>query len=312
MNLLKNVTKFYKQFALDYSQKKHTIVWLQKPTYEVSMKQDNFTKNIQGNGSIYIQSWLPESKPTALMIVVHGFGEHSSRYGSHFADYYTNSNIGIYAFDLPGHGKSEGIRGHIANPSALLEIIDQLIRQIKEEFPQIPLFLYGHSFGGEISLWYTLVRNPLVNGIIITSPLIGPKDSVPPLKLLLARVMDRIMPSFSMGNGLNPKYLSRDSDVVEKYIHDPLVHPRISAKSGMMVINRGQWILEHAEENKNKILVMIGTEEGIVNKIAVDEFCRFAPNVTYKIWPGFFHELHNEPEKKQIFDFSLQWLTANL
>ena len=109
-----------------------------------------------------------------------------------------------------------------------------------------------------------------------------------------------------MDNGLNSKYLSREINIVNAYINDPLVHRKISARSGMMVINRGQWILEHASDNKNKMLIMIGSDEGIVNKESVDKFCELAPNITYKIWPGFYHELHNEPERKQIFDFSLK------
>lgn len=276
------------------------------------MKQDSFIKEIPGNGSIFYQSWLPSGKPDAIMIVIHGFGEHCSRYGTHFADLYTNSNIGIFTFDLPGHGKTPGKRGHIANPLVLLEILDLLIKQIRDEYPQTPLFLYGHSFGGEVSLWYTLVRNPSLNGVIITSPLIGTKDPVPPFKLLLAKLMDKFLPSFTMDNGLDPKFLSRDPQVVETYVNDPLVHKQISAKSGMMVINRGQWILDHAKDNKNKMLIMIGSDEGIVNKASVDKFCEAAPNITYKIWPGLYHELHNEPEKKQIFDFSLKWIKQNI
>ena len=276
------------------------------------MKHSDLIKEISGNESIYFQSWLPSGKPIAIMIVVHGFGEHSSRYGTHFADFYTSSNIGIFTFDLPGHGKSQGKRGHIANPFVLLELIDHLIKQIKEDYPNTPLFLYGHSFGGEVSLWYSLVRNPIINGVIITSPLIGPKDPVPPFKLLLAKIMDKILPSFSMDNGINPKLLSRDPHVVENYVNDPLVHRQISARSGMMVINRGQWILDHAKDNTNKILVMICSKEGIVNKESVDKFCDLTPNITYKIWPELYHELHNEPEKKQIFDFSLKWIMQNL
>jgi acylglycerol lipase len=282
------------------------------PICEVSMKLNNSFQNISGNGSIYFQSWMPLNKPAALMIVIHGFGEHSSRYGTHFAEFYTNSNIGLFSFDLPGHGKSSGKKGHIANPPALFEIIDFLLKQIKDEYPQLPVFIYGHSFGGEVALWYSLVRNPHVNGVIATSPLIGPKDAVPTSKLLLARLMEKILPSFSMENGINPNFLSRDSEVVKKYLNDPLVHNQISAKSGMMVINCGQWILENAKSNKNKLLVMVGSDEGVVNKEAIDQFCKSAPNTTYKIWPYLYHELHNEPEKKQIFDFSLNWLLMNM
>jgi alpha-beta hydrolase superfamily lysophospholipase len=172
--LLKFVTCFYKQYALDYSQKTPTITW-KKMFFEVSMKHTDYVQDISGNGPIYIQSWLPSEKPTAIMIVFHGFGEHSSRYGTHFAEFYTSSKIGIFSVDLPGHGKSHGKKGHIANPSELLEIIDLLIKKLKIEYPKTPLFLYGHSFGGEVTLWYTLVRNPIVNGVIVTSPLIGPR-----------------------------------------------------------------------------------------------------------------------------------------
>ena len=60
------------------------------------MDHNSFIKEIPGNGPIFFQSWLPSKKPSAIMILIHGFGEHSSRYGTHFAEFYTNSNIGIF------------------------------------------------------------------------------------------------------------------------------------------------------------------------------------------------------------------------
>ncbi len=276
------------------------------------MDHKSYMKDIPGNGPLFFQSWLPTNKPQAIMILVHGFGEHSSRYNTHFAEFFTNSGIGIFSFDLPGHGKTHGKRGHIANPVILLETIDLLVKQIKSEYPETPIFLYGHSFGGEVTLWYTLVRKPQLNGVIVTSPLIGPKDPVPFLKLLLAKIMDKVFPAFSMGNGIKTKFLSKDTNIVNAYIADPLVHRKISARSGMMIIDRGQWILAHADNNKNKMLLMIGSDEGIVNKESVDKFCEKCPYVTYKVWPGMYHELHNDIEKSQVFDFSLKWMMQNV
>src|SRR4030066_1789487 len=100
------------------------------------MDQNSFIKDISGIGPIFFQSWLPADKPSAIMILIHGFGEHSSRYGTHFAEFYTNSNIGIFTFDLPGHGNTPGKRGHITNPDKLLETLDLLIKQIKADYPQ--------------------------------------------------------------------------------------------------------------------------------------------------------------------------------
>ncbi|MCJ7518231.1 MAG: hypothetical protein MUO42_00975 [Anaerolineaceae bacterium] len=60
------------------------------------------------------------------------------------------------------------------------------------------------------------------------------------------------------------------------------------------------------------MLVMVGSGEGIVNKEAIDQFCKNAPNITYMVWPDFYHELHNEPGKNQVFDYSLNWLLMNI
>jgi acylglycerol lipase len=276
------------------------------------MVHSEFYKVMPNCGQIYFQSWLPDGDLKALMILVHGFGEHSSRYGTHFAEFYTSSNVGIITFDLPGHGKSFGKKGHIAYPDALPGIIDSLIQESSIKYPNIPLFLYGHSFGGEVVLWYSLARNPPVKGVLVSSPLIGPKDAVPLSKLALAKIMDKLLPPFSMDNGINPNLLSRDPLVVKNYISDPLVHRQISARSGMMVINRGKWILDNAKENNIEMLLMVGSKEGIVNKDAIDFFSKTAPYVTYKIWPVLYHEIHNEPEKIQVLNYSLDWMMKRI
>lgn len=273
------------------------------------------TENIQEiriGKKVFFQTWLPDNKMSAMILLIHGLGEHSGRYGTHFSDYYIGKNIGISTFDLPGHGKSYGKKGHIDDPVFLLEMIDNELTKIKGQFPGVPIFLYGHSFGGEIALWYILAKNPQIEGIILTAPLIGPKDPVPPMKMLLAKTMEKLMPSFSLKNGLRPEDLSRNDQIVNNYISDPFVHPVVSAKTGMLIINRGYWILENAIYNTSKILLMVGEKENIVNPQAIYQFQMTAPKVTYKVWPGAFHELHNEPEKNEIYDFTFEWIRNHL
>ncbi len=272
------------------------------------MKYSENSREVRDGKQIFFRSWLPDNKIAGMIFLIHGLGEHSQRYGTSFADFYTGHKIGVKSFDLPGHGYSYGKKGDIDDPILILEIIDGLINETRVQFPELPLFIYGHSFGGEIGLWYDLARNPKVNGVIITSPLIGPKDPVPASKMFLAKTMDKLLPSFSMNNGLSPMDLSHDKTVVNDYISDPLIHPMVSARTGMMIINRGQWIMENAEENKNEMLVMIGDCENIVNPEPVIKFAESAPHVTLKIWPGLFHEIHNELEKNDIFNYTLKWI----
>lgn len=256
----------------------------------------------------YGQMWLPDSNITGMILVIHGLGEHCGRYATHFSDFYTFNNYGVAAFDLPGHGKSSGKKGHINNPFSLLEIIDNQIKIINDRFPNLPLFIYGHSFGGEIAIWYTLVRKPDINGLILSAPLIGPKDPVPFAKLILAKTLEKIMPSFCLNNGLNTDFLSRDPRIVNEYRADPLVHNKVSAKTGMMIINRGKWIMNNIHDNTGRILMMAGENEAIVNPEAIKSLAVKAPKIQLKIWPDLYHELHNEPEKEEVMAFTLDWM----
>lgn len=261
---------------------------------------------------LFYQIWQPEKEPRAVILLIHGLGEHSGRYGSHFASFYTKAGIAILAPDLPGHGKTKGIRGHISKAEDFFDILDMLLEKTKALFPAKPIFLYGHSMGGEIVLWYTLDRHPSVKGVFVTSPSIDTKEPIPPFKLFLASLLNTLWPSFTMDNGLEVTQLSRDKQVVDAYVSDPLVHKKVSARLGWMISQRGAWILSHAQQNTNTMLVMIGSNEGIVSKEAVDAFCKSAPKIDYKIWPKLYHEIHNEPEKQEVFKFSLAWLEKQL
>ena len=272
------------------------------------MNIEELPTKISGDQLIFTRWCLPESKLAGMLLVVHGLGEHSGRYATHFSEFYTGHNFGVAAFDLPGHGKSTGKRGHIENPIWLLETIDRLIQMIEYRFPDLTIYLYGHSFGGEIALWYSLVRNPAVKGVILSAPLIGPKDPVPLPKLILAKTMDKIMPSFCMNNGLRTEKLSRDPEIVKQYHADPLVHNKVSARTGMMIINRGNWIIGHIHENRQNILLMVGEKEEIVNPDAIHRLAQKGPKILLKTWPDLYHELHNEPEKQDVMTYSLNWM----
>jgi len=275
------------------------------------MKHEEGNLQVQGFQSIYYQIWQPEKETRSVILLIHGLGEHGGRYGADFAQFYTDAGFAIIAPDLPGHGNTPGPRGHIADNSLFLDHIDHFLQKIKEIFPGKPVFIYGHSMGGLLALWFALTRKPLINGMVVTSPGIHTKDPVPAVKKTLARIMNKIMPSFRMDNGLDANLLSHDKNVVSAYVGDPLVHKMISARMGLLFIDHGDWILEHAAENPVNILLMIGENEGIVDKASVDQFAKTAPRVDYKVWPNLFHEIHNEPEKKDVFAYTLKWLESH-
>jgi alpha-beta hydrolase superfamily lysophospholipase len=266
--------------------------------------------NYKGH-SIFACEWKPEKPTKGVIALVHGLGEHSGRY-ENMADFYTKNGFVLITFDLFGHGRSGGQRGQLPESETYLIGIDDLLAYAKSQYPNLPIILRGHSLGGELVLWYGIKRKPKINGVISTAPFFASYDPVPPLKLFLAKSMNSIFPSFSMKSELNTSVLSRDTNVVTKYVADPLVHGMISARLGWMMIEKGNWLLDHAKEFALPLLLMVGTGERLVDRTYIDKFVIQIPNIDYKIWDGLYHELHNEPEKETVLKYELNWVTKHI
>lgn len=101
-----------------------------------------------GGGQIFWQSWTPEETPArGVVVVVHGFGEHSNRY-EHVAERLVAEGHVTYALDHRGHGRSDGTRAVIDRLADAVSDIDQLVVLAGDAHPGLPVFMLGHSMGG--------------------------------------------------------------------------------------------------------------------------------------------------------------------
>ena len=258
--------------------------------------------------TIAAQSWEPDQSIKAVVCLVHGLGEHIRRY-NHVATAFTNAGYAVLGADLRGHGMSEGPRGHTPNYDQYLSDIDLEIDHAKEIFPGKPIFIYGHSLGGNLVLYYCLKRTPKLAGALVTSPGLKPGEEVPGWKTALAKILYSVAPTFTMDNGLDLMNLSHDTKVIDAYRSDPLVHSKISARFGMDFLNAGQWIRENAQKLDIPILLMQGTADHLVSPEATREFAKKVKcEITYKEWPDLYHELHNEFEKATVIQTMIDWL----
>lgn len=258
---------------------------------------------------IFAQAWKPDGETRGAVVLVHGLGEHTGRY-QHVAETLNAAGYALTGFDLPGHGRSEGTRGHASYNEILLDI-DRLLADVKQRYPTQPCFLYGHSLGGALVLYYALKRRPTtLAGVIATSPGLAVNTPVPAAKRLLAKVMSRLYPAFTMNNGLDWNYLSRDPSVAQRYKSDPLVHDRISARLGWDLLSLGPVMQAHAAEFPVPLLLVQGSADRLVSPAATAAFAKAVPadKLTYKVWEGFYHETHNEPEKQQVLQTMVDWL----
>jgi alpha-beta hydrolase superfamily lysophospholipase len=211
---------------------------------------------------------------------------------------------------LRGHGKSSGPRGHTPSYDALLDDIAAFFKQIEGKYPDLPPFLYGHRMGGNLALNYALRRKPRLVGVISTAAGLRTALEEQKVKVIMARILGTLMPTMTLASGLDPKTLSRDPAVVQAYISDPLVHDRMTLGFGKIMLTAIPWTFEHAGELQLPLLIMHGTKDMLGYPRGSQEFAGLAPKekVTLKMWDGFYHEIHNEPEKAEVFKVMLDWL----
>ena len=253
----------------------------------------------------------PGEKTRANIVFVHGLGEHINRYTA-WAESFNREKIGFAGLDLPGHGSSDGRRGHIRSYSLTDEMLDILLKHIKSTFPVRPVFIYGHSLGGGIVLDYLLRKKPAVKGAVVTSPWL--KLSIEPDKfqLTLVSVLKRIIPGLVQSSGLVQEYLSQDKDVITKYNSDPLVHDKISVSLAYNAMKAASHSLSHSHELEVPLLLMHGSKDMICSPEGSSGFAAGTKQAELKIWDGGFHELHNEPFKNDVFEYIISWMTKIL
>ena len=277
------------------------------------MQQIEFSWKTKDGQNLYAKEWKPDGKVKAVIALVHGLGEHIGRY-DHVAEAMGKAGYAMVGFDQRGHGKSDGIRGYEISYETIMDDISQNIQNAKDRYPGLPVFLYGHSLGGNLVLYYALTRKPELKGVIATSPGLATAQPLSPALKIATKVLYRLNPSMKIKNGLDLTGLSHDPEVAKKYLADPLVHPFISPRLALDMLNAGQYSIDHAGEFPLPLLLMQGTADRLVNPKKTKEFALAAPlsKITYKEWEGFYHEIHNEPEKEEIFKVMIGWLDQEL
>ncbi len=247
-----------------------------------------------------------------VMIITHGMGEHSMRY-TEMADFYTHEGYTVISFDIRGHGLSEGKRGHTPGFEFLMDDIERVYTQVMKDYPSLPIFLFGHSMGGNLVLNFLLRKPNSICGAIVTGAYLKLGFEPPKWKIILAKLSSSIWPTLSQPTDLELDALSRNKEVIRKYENDELVHDRITSAFFINVHFAGQYVIDHANEIKTPLLVMHGMEDRLTSPKGSQEFASNAgENVHLKMWEGLYHELHNEPEKQEIFNYEMEWMNKLL
>ena len=265
----------------------------------------------QDGTQIYYQEWKI-SEPKAYVVLVHGLGEHIGRY-QHVAQYWNKHQMSVVGYDHQGHGKSSGKRGVIRHYASLLDHLEQVLEFVKLQAVDLPGFIYAHSMGGNIALNFLLRRKPKIAGMICTGAAIKLAFEPSPVLVALGKIARKIYPAFAQNNQLIVEHISRNEAVVTAYKNDPLVHNQVGAELGLSLLESGKWLLQNHGPTPCPLLLMHGQDDQITDP---EGSIRLGQNltgdVTVKIWPTLYHEIHNEPEQMDVLAYTWNWIEERL
>lgn len=261
--------------------------------------------------NLAVQDWhLPEDvQARALVLVVHGLGEHGHRHDA-LARRLNGWGFAVRSYDQYGHGDSGGHRGGLPQQARLIDDLADIVESSRSRAPGLPLVLLGHSMGGLVAAGFVARGLMPVDGLVLSSPALATRLSG--VQKLLLSVVPRIAPHLAVGNGVDPGVLSHDPAVVAAYRSDPRVHDRITGRLAQFIQDEGARVRAAASQWQVPTLLLYAGDDRVVDPAGSREFGRHAPRgvVTTECFTALWHEIFNEPDNAPVFDVLRQWLDA--
>lgn len=257
-----------------------------------------------------VHKWSAKESQGAV-VLVHGTGEHHGRY-AHVAAFLNQQGWDVYADDLPGWGRSPGIRGHIDSfDNYVQKVREWTVAALEDSAGKRPVFLLGHSLGGLIATRFVQSEKAAqeLAGLILTSPCLRLKLEVPAWKAQAAKLLDRFWPTLALANGITPDMVSRDEAVQAAYKDDPLNYPKVSVRWFQELHKAMQAAWEERTRLRVPVLVLQAGDDSLVDADAVERFTAGIPgNKTFRRFPGLRHEVLNEPERADVLRQMNGWM----
>ena len=263
--------------------------------------------------NLYQQCWLPQADARAVVLLVHGFIEHSGRYAA-LAEQLNRHRYAVYALDLRGHGKSEGARALVRSFDEYLADLEVFLERVRRRHPRQPLFLFGHSMGGTIVGLFAATRPVDVQGLVLSAPAAGIGKRVFPILRRLASLVSWLFPGLRLVR-LGTGWISRDPQVVEQFRADPLVfHGRFTVRIGAEILRAAQQLQNSAQAIRLPLLILQGTSDRIVDPEGARRLHLRAASKdkTLGLYEGLYHDLFHEPEKQQVTADLIRWLDGRM
>jgi len=272
-------------------------------------------RSFDGFGGVRIvyDVWTPEVAPRAVLVLSHGLGEYARRY-DHVAQCFGEAGLVTYALDHRGHGRSGGKRVLVRDIREYTADFDTLVGIATREHHGLKCIVLGHSMGGGIVFAYGVERPDNYDLMVLSGPAVAAQDQVSPMLALTAKMLGAVVPGLP-AQELDVDAISRDPAVVAAYKDDPLVyHGKVPAGIGRALLQVGETMPRRAPALTAPLLVVHGSEDRLIPVAGSQRLveCVGSTDVELKVYPGLYHEVFNEPEREQVLDDVVSWITARL
>lgn len=258
---------------------------------------------------LFRRGWLPR-EPRAVVVVVHGYGEHSGRY-EHVGTRLAQRGFATHAYDHLGHGRSSGARCHVRRFDDYLDDLEDVLARVRGEHPGLPLFVLGHSMGGLVTAALARERHPDVAGLVTSGAALDASD-VPRSRLWSALALRRVAPRLSLASGIDPAGLCSDPRVVEAYVADPLVERRMTTSLAVELLSAIRRTGPGGGDVDRPLLALHGADDPVCPPAGSERFAAAAPQGRFVRYPGLRHEILNEPSWRDVLADVEAWLDERL
>jgi alpha-beta hydrolase superfamily lysophospholipase len=258
--------------------------------------------------------WTAAGGERGRLVAVHGIGGHAGQHRV-LAEALVPAGWSVWAPDLPGHGHSPGPRGWVNDWSDLGQAVAAVLAQAAAGAPDLPLVLLGHSLGGAVCLDLVL-REPAVaaglRGLVLSNPALD-AAGIAPWRVLVARLLSRFWPRFTLATGIDPTGSCRDAEALERLCADPLRHSRCSARLGAGFLGIAASLPRRAPELKLPLLMLQSGDDRVTAAPAAQRFFAAAgsPDKTWRLYPDSRHELFLDLDRQVVLGDLLTWLEAH-
>ncbi|QIK70804.1 alpha/beta hydrolase [Erysipelothrix sp. HDW6C] len=253
------------------------------------------------------------SNAKGIVVINHGFAEHVGRY-DHVTKRLNSAGYNVYRYDLRGHGRSLGPKGHIDSYESFISDCHAFVTFARNDTPEVPMYMLGHSMGGLVTAMYGIAHPDMLRGQVLSGPAITSLPKSKGLNGFLLKTVGVLMPSLKISNPVEDDVCSVPEVVAHYKADEDVLRKATAGFLKEFLIEGPAFVRAHIHQYMLPCFIAHGGDDTIV-PVEVSEY--FYDNIASqdkerKVYPGLYHEILNENEKDEILDDMILWMDARL